>query len=286
MRTRKITKHLPATMLALILYLIVSLLYFGTARNYSHRYLGIGPGPTAYIWSLNWWPWAITHGLNPFVSYYIWYPQGFNMTWATSVPAAAMLMLPLTWLTNPTVSFNVLSERKGIAPQALTSRFREPPARQAAWVSAMKMTIGEGRMYLRNRHPPMGKIVDELEARGLRLDRFTQTLQDGVTTCSLKFSGLADDYLLAFSLKPGCVLLARCDGQGGISPIQLDEFSGPASGEKTLPDQLLKQDVRRDPGVSGPGRRFPLQQPLVNQLWEHDLQPPVASGSCGSPYRF
>lgn len=90
-------------MLALILYLIVSLLYFGTARNYSHRYLGIGPGPTAYIWSLNWWPWAITHGLNPFVSYYIWYPQGFNMTWATSVPAAAMLMLPLTWLTNHTV---------------------------------------------------------------------------------------------------------------------------------------------------------------------------------------
>jgi len=109
MRTRKITKHLPATILALILYLIVSLLYFGTTRNYSHRYLGIGPDPTLYIWSLHWWPWAITHGLNPFVSYYIWYPQGFNMTWATSVPAAALLVLPLTWLANPIVSFNVLS---------------------------------------------------------------------------------------------------------------------------------------------------------------------------------
>jgi hypothetical protein len=109
MRTQKITKQLPTDILALILYLIVALLFFGTTGDYTHRYLGFGPDPTGYIWSLNWWPWAIARGLNPFVSHYIWYPQGFNMTWANSVPAAALLMFPLTWLANPVVSYNVLS---------------------------------------------------------------------------------------------------------------------------------------------------------------------------------
>ena len=108
MRTSEIRKHLPAS-LAIILYLIVSSLYFGTTRNYSHRYLGVGSDPISFIWFLNWWPWAITHGLNPFVSHYVWYPHGLNLTWGTSVPAAALLMLPLTWLANPVVSFNVLS---------------------------------------------------------------------------------------------------------------------------------------------------------------------------------
>ena len=108
MRIPEIRKHLPAS-LAFILYLIVSLLYFGTTRNYSHRYLGIGNDPHIFIWCLNWWPWAITHGLKPFVSHYIWYPRGYNLTWATSVPAAALLMWPLTSLANPVVSFNVLT---------------------------------------------------------------------------------------------------------------------------------------------------------------------------------
>ena len=108
MRISEIRKHLPAG-LALTLYLTVSLLYFGTTRNYSHRYLGIGNDPHIFIWCLNWWPWAITLGLKPFVSHYIWYPRGYNLTWATSVPAAALLIWPLTWLANPVVSFNVLS---------------------------------------------------------------------------------------------------------------------------------------------------------------------------------
>jgi hypothetical protein len=88
MSKRKITKQLRVPGVVFILYLAVSLFYFGTTRNYSHRYLRWGAERIAYIWFLNWWPWAIAHGLNPFVSYYIWYPQGFNMTWAGSVPAA------------------------------------------------------------------------------------------------------------------------------------------------------------------------------------------------------
>ena len=109
MRADETTKCLKDACLALILYLALSLIYFGTVKNYSHRYLGFGADPIAYIWFLNWWPWAIGHGLNPFVSYYVWHPHGYNMTWAGSVPAAALLMFPVTWIANPVVSFNVLS---------------------------------------------------------------------------------------------------------------------------------------------------------------------------------
>src|SRR4029077_6380684 len=92
-----------------LLYLLLSLLYFGTVGDYGHMYLGYGVDPISFIWFLNWWPWAIAHGLNPFISYYVWYPYGFNMTWATSVPLAALLMWPLTWLYGAVVSYNVLS---------------------------------------------------------------------------------------------------------------------------------------------------------------------------------
>jgi hypothetical protein len=109
MRTDKTMKRLRLPGFALLLYLTLSLAYFGTVGDYGRMYLGVGPDPIAYIWLLNWWPWAIVRGLNPFISYYIWYPHGFNMTWAGSVPAAALLMLPVTWLGNAVVSFNVLS---------------------------------------------------------------------------------------------------------------------------------------------------------------------------------
>ena len=109
MRTRETKKRLWLAGLALILYVILSLIYFGATGNYGRMYLGYGGDPIVYIWCLNWWPWAIAHGLNPFFSYYVWFPHGFNMTWANSVASAALLMLPVTWLANSVVSFNVLS---------------------------------------------------------------------------------------------------------------------------------------------------------------------------------
>ena len=101
-----IIKRLPA---AGLIYLLLSLLYFGTVGDYGHMYFGYGLDPIQFIWFLNWWPWAIAHGLNPFISYYVWYPHGFNLTWATSMPLAALLMWPLTWLAGAVVSYNVLS---------------------------------------------------------------------------------------------------------------------------------------------------------------------------------
>src|SRR5213080_3292019 len=90
--------NLPAGGLALILYLILSLIYFGTTGDLSRSYLGHGLDPIAYIWFLNWWPWAIAHGLNPLVTHYVWYPHGFDLAWAGSMPSVALPMWPVTWL--------------------------------------------------------------------------------------------------------------------------------------------------------------------------------------------
>ncbi|WP_298224502.1 hypothetical protein [Acidocella sp.] len=44
-----------------------------------------------------------------FVSKYVWYPHGFNFTWDTSIPFAALVILPITLLKGPVIAFNLLS---------------------------------------------------------------------------------------------------------------------------------------------------------------------------------
>jgi len=100
-------RRIPVAGLALLLYLTLSLIYFGVG-DLSRSYLGSGNDPYAYIWFLNWWPWALTHGVNPFVSHYVWYPQGVNMTWTGSMPTAALLLWPITSTIGAAVSYNVL----------------------------------------------------------------------------------------------------------------------------------------------------------------------------------
>ena len=95
MRRDQSINPLLAAWLAFIIYLTLSLIYFGATGNYRRMYVGAGDGPI-FIWCLNWWPWAIAHGLNPFITYNIWYPHGFNITWVTSMPSAALMALPVT----------------------------------------------------------------------------------------------------------------------------------------------------------------------------------------------
>lgn len=68
-----------------------------------------GSDPTQFMWAFVWWPYAMLHGLNPFVPHLIWIPQGVNLAAATSVPAAAIVATPLTALWGPVVAFNLLS---------------------------------------------------------------------------------------------------------------------------------------------------------------------------------
>ncbi len=70
------------------------------------QYAGVRPDPVIFIWSFAWWPHAILHGLNPFVTHGVWAPDGVNLTWSTTVPGLALLFAPLTLLAGPVAAFN------------------------------------------------------------------------------------------------------------------------------------------------------------------------------------
>ncbi len=61
------------------------------------------------MWLLAWWPYALSHHLNPFLTNYVWAPVGFNFAWMTSTPLAAILAAPLTKAVGLVASLNVLT---------------------------------------------------------------------------------------------------------------------------------------------------------------------------------
>jgi len=61
------------------------------------------------MWFLNWTPFAITHGHNPFVTTYLNQPAGVNLLWNTSVPGPAVLLAPVTSVWGAVATYNVLT---------------------------------------------------------------------------------------------------------------------------------------------------------------------------------
>jgi hypothetical protein len=94
----------------LLIYFALSLLFFGRslAGHLSNAHLGTGPDPSVMIWMLVWWSHAIARRLNVFMTHAIWAPSGFNLAWATCIPLAAWVSLPLTRIFGPVVSYNLL----------------------------------------------------------------------------------------------------------------------------------------------------------------------------------
>jgi hypothetical protein len=97
---------------AFLLYLALSIVIFG---RHAVRYpstacvCGVSNDPGSYMWAFVWWPHALIHGLNPFVTHYLWTPSGVNVAQGAMVPTAAFLMFPITELFGPVVTYNVLS---------------------------------------------------------------------------------------------------------------------------------------------------------------------------------
>jgi hypothetical protein len=65
--------------------------------------------PASYMWALAWWPHALAHGLNPFVTNYLWSPTGVNVAQGAMIPTAALVLAPVTALVGPIAAYNVLS---------------------------------------------------------------------------------------------------------------------------------------------------------------------------------
>jgi hypothetical protein len=92
----------------LLFYIALSLAFFGRAVDWSKYVLGPCADTLLFIWCLNWWPFALSHGLNPFITKFVWYPVGYNLTWATSLPFLALISWPVTVLGSPVLSYNIL----------------------------------------------------------------------------------------------------------------------------------------------------------------------------------
>jgi hypothetical protein len=60
-----------------------------------------------YVWGMAWWPYAITHGLNPLYSHQIWAPGGVNLAWVTTTPTVSLLMWPVTAAVGAVASLNL-----------------------------------------------------------------------------------------------------------------------------------------------------------------------------------
>jgi hypothetical protein len=97
--------------------LLIFLFYVGLAIAYEGRSalshfgggtIGAGPDVQIYLWGLHWWPYALGHGVNPFVSHVVWPPYGANVLWTTTVPALSLLIAPLTLTLNTAVAWNTL----------------------------------------------------------------------------------------------------------------------------------------------------------------------------------
>jgi hypothetical protein len=94
---------------ALAGYVLVSFVAFGLRLvvDPGGQYVGQNDDPPTFIWSLAWWPHAILHGQNPFVTDEVWAPTGTNLAWATTVPLLALVLAPLTLTAGAVTAYNV-----------------------------------------------------------------------------------------------------------------------------------------------------------------------------------
>ncbi|MBV8599749.1 MAG: hypothetical protein JO017_13090, partial [Actinobacteria bacterium] len=91
-------------------YALLSFAYVGwEVVSHPGRYLiaGYTGDPEYFVWSYAWWPHAIGHAINPFVSHAIYAPSGINLTWTATTPGLAVVLTPVTLLFGPAVSYNV-----------------------------------------------------------------------------------------------------------------------------------------------------------------------------------
>jgi hypothetical protein len=98
-------------LLALAVYLAVFIIGFGLPLISHLNVPNIRQywtDPQFYVWSLRWWPYAVSHGINPLFSSQIGAPHGYDLAWASTTPSVALLMWPVTAAFGVLVSYNIV----------------------------------------------------------------------------------------------------------------------------------------------------------------------------------
>lgn len=93
---------------AFALYFGLSVLLLVKGFALRHHFIGTGGDVESFVWMLNWWPWAIGHGVNPFITDLVWNGLDYNLTWSTALPTFGLLLAPVTWLAGPVLTTNLV----------------------------------------------------------------------------------------------------------------------------------------------------------------------------------
>jgi hypothetical protein len=95
----------------LLVYTAISVLVFARPLlpDFVGSYIGQGSDPADFMWFLVWWPYAIAHHVNPFLTHAIFAPGGLNLAWSTTIPLGSLLLAPITATLGPVVAYNILS---------------------------------------------------------------------------------------------------------------------------------------------------------------------------------
>jgi len=102
----------PRLWLVVLFYVAVSALLLGRQAlgDPSHVCACIGRGdPAAYMWALRWWPYSITHGLNPLYTRVAWSPSGANVAASALIPFPSFVAWPLSATIGLLPTYNVIT---------------------------------------------------------------------------------------------------------------------------------------------------------------------------------
>ncbi len=96
---------------AFVFFLAFSILLFGRglAGHPTTAYIGRGADPPMTMWFFNWWRFSLSHGLNPFISDWVWAPLGINLAWTTCVPLLSLISIPLQATVGEPATYNIIT---------------------------------------------------------------------------------------------------------------------------------------------------------------------------------
>jgi hypothetical protein len=140
-------------------------------RHPTTDYIGFPSDPMMFMGFLGWYPFAISHGLNPLHDGYVNLPGGSNMMWATTVPLLSLVLWPITAAFNVIASWNV-----GVLGLLVLNGYctflwvrRHVRHESAAWLGALILVVGPFSLFRAQGHLnllaffPVPLVIVELE---------------------------------------------------------------------------------------------------------------------------
>src|SRR5579864_9038141 len=106
----RLRSRVPAGVIVAAVFGVVAILLTVTAwRAPSVTYVGEGPDPIQGMWAIGWVPFAVSHGMNPLISFSMNSPTGFDLLWAQAYAVPIGLVFwPVTALFGAMVTYDLV----------------------------------------------------------------------------------------------------------------------------------------------------------------------------------